>query len=171
MSFLLFLGLFSLRGGHSVETTFTKRTGDKGIVKHTHYGTAVACRHPPQLPADLRIYARSGDRVYSDNTVAIVVAKGHIPAPDVAGDLLFDAMDFAPFPGDPSAPDYDKTLPDLPWPWIFGLGDVSGPSNELPNGQVTFPVTASDYVRGTSKQSTILYVLNYIPLFSFLNDA
>jgi hypothetical protein len=96
---------------------------------------------------------------------------GHIPAPNVPGGLLFDAMDFAPFPGDPSAPDDDKTLPGLPRPRIFGLGDVRGPSNKLPNGQVTFPVTASDYVRGTSKQSTILYVLSYIPLFSFLNDA
>lgn len=158
MSSLIFVGIFSLRNGHHVTTSFTKRSGEKATTCHAHYATAVVCRQPPLLPAEIRIYSRSGDPLLPENTVAVVVAKGYVPAGDVAGDLLLDALYIAPFPGNPAdRQTYDNSLPDFHWPLLFGLGTVSGASTEMPNGQVSFPVSLSDYVRGTVKASTVLY--------------
>lgn len=168
MSSLIFVGLFSLRGGRIVETAFTKRSGEKGTISHAYYDTAVVCRHAPHLPAELRVYVR-GTELIPDETVAIVVAKGYVPPGDVAGDLLLDALYIAPFPGDPTGDsvEYDRSLPDFHWPLLFGLGSVSGASTELPNGQVTFPVTTSEYVRGSTKSSTLSYALCLFVLILF----
>lgn len=158
MSALIFVGIFSLRNGHHVTTSFTKRSGEQGTTTHTHYSTALVCRTPPALPAELRVYSRSSDPFLPDNTVTIVVAKGYIPAGDVAGDLLLDALHIAPFPGNTSeSVIYDRQLPDFHWPLLFGLGTVSGLSTELSNGQVSLPVSMTEFVRGSIKSSTVLY--------------
>jgi hypothetical protein len=181
MSSLVFVGFFSLRDGESKQTSFTKRSGEKGTVTHTYYKTAVACRKPPEipadlripsrvddpsetpdtkLPADLRVFTRLTDPIYPDFTLAFVIAKSYIPAGDVPGDLLLDALYIAPFPGDPGdREEYDNALPDFRWPVIFGLGTVAGSSDDEPDGQVSFPVAVSEYVRGSMKSSTIQYAL------------
>jgi hypothetical protein len=126
-------------------------------ISHAYYDTAVVCCHPPHLPAEPRVYVRGGGELIPDNTVAIVIAKGYVPPPDVAGDLLLDTLYIASFPGDLTVDEYDQTLPDFHWPLLFGLGlgSVSGASSELPNGQVCFPVRTSEYVRGTTRSSTL----------------
>ena len=89
-----------------------------------------------------------------------MIAKGYVPPGDVAGDLLLDALYIAPFPGNTTgdAAGYNGKLPDFHWPLLFGLGSVSGASSELPNGQVSFPVSTSEFVHGGSKSSTLLDV-------------
>ncbi|KAF8467063.1 hypothetical protein DFH94DRAFT_686031 [Russula ochroleuca] len=126
--------------------TVTKCSGDKAFLSHNHYSTAVICRPPPYLPAELRHYT--------------IIAKGYIPAGDVPGDVLLDAVRLAPFPGDPSLDDYDDYLPEFFLPLIFGVGSVSGSHTDLLNGQVCFPVLVAEYVRGCIRQSTILCILN-----------
>lgn len=103
MSSLIFVGLFSLRGRHIVETSFTKCTGEKGTISHAYYDMAVIWRHPSHLPAKLRIYTHGGELIPND-TVAIVIAKGYVPPPppDVAGDLFLDTLYIAPFLGTPT---------------------------------------------------------------------
>ena len=110
MSSLIFVGFFSLRAGHRVHTTVTKRSGDKASLYHNHYSTAIICRHPPYLPGEVRYYTRATDSVCADNSVAFMVAKGYIPAADVPRDILLDAMRLVPFPGDPSLLNYDDYL-------------------------------------------------------------
>ncbi|KAH9988676.1 hypothetical protein BJV77DRAFT_949311 [Russula vinacea] len=167
MSSLIFVGFFSLRAGHRVHTTVTKRSGDKASLYHNHYSTAIICRHPPYLPGEVRYYTRATDSVCADNSVAFMVAKGYIPAANVPGDILLDAMRLVPFPGDPSLDGYDDYLPEFFSPLIFGHGSVSASSKDLPNGQVSFPVSVAEYVRGATRQSTILYVV--LIFFSRLN--
>jgi hypothetical protein len=89
-----------------LKKSFTKRTGEKGTISHAYYDTAVVCCHPPHLPAELRVYVRGGELIL-DNTVAIVIAKGYVPPPDVAGDLLLDTLYIASFLGDPTVDEYD----------------------------------------------------------------
>jgi hypothetical protein len=149
--------MFSLTNGHLVHTTTTKRSGETVNVCHTHYTTAVWCQIPPHIPAELRIYSRAGESVYADSTVVFVVAKAYIPAGDVPGDLLLEALHVAPFPGNQSEDGFDRTLPDFQWPLTFCLGTVTGASTDLPNGQISFPVSTSDYVRGSTKSTTLLY--------------
>jgi hypothetical protein len=166
MSSLILVGIFSVKDGHRVQTTYTKRSGETGYATYVHYTTAVECRQPPLLPAELRVFTRLEDlTIYPDKTVALIVAKGYIPPGDVTGDLLLDALHFAPFPGDPSSLDYDSTLPHFLWPLIFGLGTVSGPSKELADQNYSFPISLSEYVRGSLKQSSISYVMSFSSLF------
>ncbi|KAH9990154.1 hypothetical protein BJV77DRAFT_1151130 [Russula vinacea] len=150
MSSLIFVGFFSLRAGHRVHTTVTKRSGDKASLYHNHYSTAIICRHPPYLPGEVRYYTRATDSVCADNSVAFMVAKGYIPAADVPGDILLDAMRLVPFPGDPSLDGYDDYLPEFFSPLIFGHGSVSASSKDLPNGQVSFPVSVAKCVLNKS---------------------
>ncbi|KAH9991005.1 hypothetical protein BJV77DRAFT_1119013, partial [Russula vinacea] len=93
MSSLIFVGFFSLRAGHRVHTTVTKRSGDKASLYHNHYSTAIICRHPPYLPGEVRYYTRATDSVCADNSVAFMVAKGYIPAamfPEISCWMLCD---------------------------------------------------------------------------------
>lgn len=166
MSSLIFVGLFSLQAGRRVHSSFTKRNGEKMTVSHAHYTTAVICRNPPQLPAELRVYSRANDIILPDETVAFVIAKGFIPPSNVPGDLLLDAMHVAPFPGNPAGDNYDDCLPDFHWPLLFGVGNVSGPSNVLGNHQVAFPVTLSEYVRGSPRQSSVQSVFPFFTSIS-----
>ena len=163
MSSLIFVGIFVLRDGRTVTTSFTKRSGEMGTVTHALYTTSVVCRLPPDLPAELRMYYRATDSLYADRTVALVIAKGYVPPGDVAGDLLLDAIHVAPLPasGDPNDEDFPQTLPNFEWPLIFALGSVSGASATLPEGQVSFPVSASEFVRSSTKSTTLLCALFY----------
>ena len=77
MSSLIFVSLFSLRAGRHVHTSFIRRTGNKGNICHAHYKTAVACRHPPDLLAEIRIYSCRSDPLLADEMLAIVIAKGY----------------------------------------------------------------------------------------------
>jgi hypothetical protein len=156
MSSLIFVGVFALKDGRRVQLPYTKRSGEQSSREYSHYSTAVVCRQPPELPAELRIYSRSNDIIFPDDTAALIIAKAYIPPGDTAGDLLLDALNVAPFPGNPASDDYDVALPDFLWPLIFGLGTVSGPCGELPEGKASFPVTMSEYVRGSVKQSSVL---------------
>ena len=88
------------------------------------------------------------DSLYTDQTVVLVIVKGYVPPRDVAGDLLLNAIHVAPLPasGDLNDEDFPQTLPNFGWPLIFALGSVSGTSATLPEGQVSFPVSASEFV-------------------------
>ena len=87
--------------------------------------------------------------------MAFLVAKAYIPPGNIAGNVLLEAVHVAPLPGDPSEDSYDDHLPDFAHPLVFGLGTVTAAVDNLPDGRISFPVSLSDYVRGTLKESTI----------------
>lgn len=163
MSSLIFVGIFVLRDGRTVTSSFTKRSGEKGTVTHALYTTSVVCCLPPDLPAELQMYYCATDSLYADRTVALVITKGYVPPGDVAGDLLLDAIHIAPLPAnsDLNDEDFPQTLPNFEWPLIFAFGSVSGTSTTLPKGQVSFPVSASEFVHSSTKSMTLLCALFY----------
>jgi hypothetical protein len=167
MSSLFFVGFFSLHAGRRVKTSYTKRNGDKRSAWHAHYKAAVRCRNSSDLPAEVRVYSPY-DAIYSDNTFAFIIAKGFVPPANVGGEILLDAMHVAACPGNPADDNYRDSLPDFRWPSIFAFGNVSAPPTELPNRQVRFPISVSEYVRGSVKQSTIECVFSPVFLRFFL---
>jgi hypothetical protein len=84
--------------------------------------------------------------------------------------FLLEAIHIAPEPGDPTTDDYEETVPDFPFPCILVHGTVSS-EHKLDNGGiVNFPVTVSDYVRGSNKVSTLMCVL-FLLLVYFATTA
>ncbi|OBZ78496.1 hypothetical protein A0H81_02027 [Grifola frondosa] len=149
MSSLTVAGFFCLAAGH--RTLSVKPSGSKAW--HCFYNTAVQCSDGSSFPAELRIYSPLNDTPLVDNTVAFVVAKAHFPkhAP-----VLLDAYHVVAVPGDPGSDTYDDGIPDLQHPLIFGLGNVSRKFDVLPGQNVkAFEVLTTEYVRDTSKSSTI----------------
>ena len=99
--------------------------------------------------------------------VAFVIEKGYIPPGDVLGNVPLDCISLARFPGNPATKTYDTTLPDFHSLMAFGLGTVTGPSTELGDEKIGFPVTMSEFVRGSSKQTTVMCVSSLFLFISF----
>jgi hypothetical protein len=83
MSSLLFAGMFSLHGGHRAQTSYNKRSVEKGSAWHAYHKTAVICQASPLLPAEVRVYSRVQDVLYPGRTVALIFAKAFVPPANV----------------------------------------------------------------------------------------
>ncbi|OBZ78509.1 hypothetical protein A0H81_02121 [Grifola frondosa] len=107
----------------------------------------------PTLPAELRIYSPRNDTPLPDNTIAFVVAKAHAPA---NGTILLDALSIYPFPGDPNSDDYQDAIPDMPYPFAYGLGSIQAKHEVLADGvSKGFMVDLSEHVRDSPKPSSV----------------
>ena len=152
MSSFTIIGFFALANGRRLQTI---KPGTDVRTWHAHYTTTVQCSSPPFLPADLRIYSPINDILHSDNTIAFVIARVHVPH---SGDTLMDAVHIIPCPGDPSQDLYDETVLNFQFPMVYGLSIVSSAPETLPNVSTAFYVSLSEYVRDANQQSTIRYV-------------
>ena len=72
--------------------------------------------------------------------------------------MLLDAIQMEFEPGDPTDNTYESSVPDFPHPTVFALGSVGEMTFERPGLVVTFSLILSEYVRGTTKMTTIEYV-------------
>lgn len=117
------------------------------------YMTTFQCSLEDYLPAEVRVYSPPGDTTpYPDNTVVFMVAR--VSTADSAHALL-DVLSMAPFPGDPTEPCYEESLPDVPNPHIVILGTVVGNPEDLAGGCRAFLVEAQAHVWGQRRTSVV----------------
>jgi hypothetical protein len=158
MSTFTVAGFFGLTAGQRVRTEVPRSNGTSQGVYHIHYVTSVNTSQSGAVPAELRKYSPPHDSVLQDDTIAFVVAKAYVPMGKTTGNVLLEASHIFPVPGDPRSPEYEERVPDFCCPYIFAQGICTGEHTEKDGGIVTFPVTVSDYIRGSTKQSTLQYV-------------
>ncbi|PPQ93034.1 hypothetical protein CVT25_006785 [Psilocybe cyanescens] len=116
------------------------------------YISATPLPYSALLDTEIRTYAPATQPPLADNTIVFVVAKAFIPA----GSALLDAIVIYPVPGVPSDDDYEDSLPDSPFPFIFGVGHVSSTSSQPDtNNSKVFGVSFTEYVCDTQR-STVL---------------
>ena|ERR1700722_10555955 len=150
MSSLMIVGFFALASGRRVSTT---KSGSTKAITHCHYSTTIQCSEGTVLPADIRIFIRSTDFIHPDNTVAFIVSKVAFISPE---STLLDAIFIVPMPGNIEDNSYEDTLPDFPYPLIFGLGPVTA-LHERSFDTVSrgFSVSVSEYVRDSVKKFVV----------------
>lgn len=155
MSALIFFGFFALTSGHR-KITQKDSVGDAPPVKtyHFHYTTSIQCANHVALPANLRIYSSASDHLLADDTVAFVIAKAFVPANDV---VLLDAYHIVDVPGNPRDDAYQDSVPDVPIPFVVGVGEVirTDESFRGDGKPMAFSVSVSEYVRDGPKTSVV----------------
>jgi hypothetical protein len=158
------VGFFELTHGHRVRTDTKRTDGTSFGTYHVYYDSSVICSETVSLPAEIRKYSPPSEVALPENTVAFVVAKVNVPAGKGPGNVLLEAWHVAPVPGDPTSDGYDERPPDFCRPLIFALGTVGAGHDGPAGGAVMFPVTVSDYVRGSVKEMTIRYASSMLTL-------
>ncbi|EDR08646.1 uncharacterized protein LACBIDRAFT_326833 [Laccaria bicolor S238N-H82] len=139
-------GFFALASGRRLAIT---KPGAKSRTWYCYYSTTIQTSTGNILPADLRIYSPINDVVHPDNTIAFVIAKAYIPPNDTT---FLDVLHLAICPGDPSSESYEESLPDCPYPWIFGVGHVPSKSETLTDTNTKiFPVSHTEYLQNEPK--------------------
>lgn len=137
---------------------FALTSGNRDNDQHRAcYESALVCIKPPPIQAKIFTYNPSGGAFLPDKTIAFILGKVFYPPPADCRPAIIDAIDLAPFPGDPSNRNYMKNIPNFRHPAITAQGTVSAPET-LDNGQVEFLLTVQDYVGGSLKTSTITSV-------------
>ncbi|KAJ7433363.1 hypothetical protein FB451DRAFT_994456, partial [Mycena latifolia] len=102
-------GFFSIRNGKHLETPRGSAT-----TYHNKYMTAILCISGARLNTEIRVYSPPGDVILKDGTIVFTIAKAFFPPKSNA---ILDAIEFAPFPGDPAAPDYEAPITPVPFLW------------------------------------------------------
>lgn len=155
MSAFIVTGFFGLASGRRIRTEISKTNGTAQAIYHISYTTSIDCNISGPVSAELRKYSPPGDTIFQDDTIAYVIAKAYVPPGNVQGNILLEAIHIAPVLGDPTSREYEDKVPDFIQPAVFIHGTVSGDSDNEQNGVVTFPVVVSDYVRGSTMQTTL----------------
>ena len=129
------------------------------------YDTSIECSgsvHP--IPAELRRYPLPEEPKIVDNAVVNLTAKIFVPCMNPPQPILLDALETEVFPGDPIDPDYLTRVPLTKCPKIFANGVVSDSDQSSTDCVVTFLLTASEFVRNSVKQTTLLYTFPFFDL-------
>jgi hypothetical protein len=157
MSTFIIMGYFSLRSGRRVRTE-VRTNGTSKVVYHMHYDTSVDCSQSSPFSAELRKYSPPHDTVLQDDTIASVIAKAYIPPGNVPGSIILEAIRMAPVPVKSGYMDPES---EFRYPTVFAHGTVTGEHEGGQGGEVMFPMTTSNYVRGSTKQTTLACVLRF----------
>lgn len=165
MSAFTISGFFGLASGRRVRTEISKSNGSTQGVYYMTYITSIQCSNSDPVSAELRKYSPPGDSVFQDDTIAYVIAKAFVPPGTVTGNILLEALHIAPVPGDPASFNYVNSVPDFQFPAVFAHGTVCGEAEGDQNSVVTFPVSVSDYIRGSTMQTTLMFFSFLFPLF------
>jgi hypothetical protein len=167
MSTLLLTGFLGVANGRREMTSRPGRERKEVRICHVHYTTSLQCIDGSALAAELRVYTASAtEPILPDNTVAYVVAKCHFPIHEVA---LLDAFYLAKVPGDVNDERYEDHVPDIPIPFVFGVGQVAG---EVPMSSPVLKcvaVSVSEYVRDEVKHCDVQYIPRICHLSSLLH--
>jgi hypothetical protein len=157
MSSFIVVGFFGLTQGNRQSTVKPGRDGRDIRVFHNHYVTSIQCADGSAAAADLRVYSPFKDALLPDETVAFIIAKGFAP---LGESVQLDTFYLSQVPGDPSADSYDDSVPNVPIPFIFAIGQVSSGVSLLPGTKIKcFSVALTEYIRDDYRSSTIVFVL------------
>lgn len=156
-------GFFALANGRR---SSKERAGSSSKpVWYCIYSTSLQCASGLALPVELRIFHPQSAPILADNIVAFVSARAYCPDKD--GIILLEAYHLFPVPGVPSDEHYQDCIPNMQFPYAFGLGQVGGKAEWLPDRKSrTFPLTVGDYVRDSMISSNIQYVALMLVLFN-----
>jgi hypothetical protein len=156
MSTLLLTGFLGVTNGRREMTSKPGRERKEVRIYHVHYTTSLQCIDGSALPAELRVYTPSAtELILPNDTVAYVVAKCHFPVRELA---VLDALYLAKVPGDVNDDRYEDRVPDIPIPFVFGIGQVAG---EVPMSSPVlkcFALSVSEYVRDEVKHCDVQFV-------------
>ena len=156
MSCFLTTTFLGLAQGHHKAMVKLNQRGKETRVHHTHYTTSLQCVDGTAAPTLLYVYSTSSDVLLPNNTVAFVIAKTWIPLHNIA---ILDALYLTKVPGDPNSEMYKDNVPDIPIPFVQGVGQVTGCTNVLPGTKINcFPVNVSEYVQDEQRIGTIMSV-------------
>ena len=154
MSFICIVGMFGL----------SARDKSDNFV---FYDTSIECSGSPHpIPAELRRYPLAEEPRIVDGAVANITAKLYVPCMNPPQPILLDALETEVFPGDPSDEDYLARIPVTKSPTIFANGVVSDSNQSSTDSIVTFLLTASEFVRNSLKQTTLLYPFTFCAVLS-----
>jgi hypothetical protein len=87
-------------------------------------------------------------------TVAFVVAKAQVSAGDAS---VLDPYVVVPFPGDPTSDNYEDTIPDVPNPFIFVIGQVTRINSSNPMWPIV-NIVATEYIQDQFVQTNLQFV-------------
>ncbi len=170
-------GFFGIANGYRFAVTKPSQQNASGnsTTYFMRYTTSIQCSDGSgMLPAELRIYSPPHDSPIPDNTVVFAVAKVHVQD---SGPVLLDAINgLYPVPGDPDADGYEDSVPNMPYPYMYGIGTSQGKHELLADGKSRgFNVRVSERVRDgqtltvvQNVTSTVQYVACTTTLISIL---
>ncbi|KAH9916160.1 hypothetical protein B0H21DRAFT_886979 [Amylocystis lapponica] len=149
MSTFTTFGFFGLGAGRRASA----RTRNGNTTFFCYYTTTLQCSDGDMIPAELRVYSPRDDVPHPDDTIAFVVAKLFVP---LKGTALLDAYSVYAVPGDPASDTYEASIPDMPYPFVYGLGIVRSKWGPLPDGtSKAFIVDVHERVRDEAKPSSV----------------
>ncbi|KAJ6619925.1 hypothetical protein B0H10DRAFT_1792568 [Mycena sp. CBHHK59/15] len=152
------IGFFPLISGTRVTSKKIDTT-----VYHQHYHMTINCQNSFHIPALVCVYSPPGDINPSlDITIAFILAKAIFPLNKPA---MLDAIQLSITPGDPKSNFYEDNIPNVPYPYIYDVGHVSGSYYSLGDARpgktidsCAFPVALSEYVQNNVQGFSIEYV-------------
>ena len=143
------IGFLALTGGKRVVSTKSSK------LYYCFYTTTIQCSGGVDIPAEIRVYSPYNDVPHPDDTIAFVIARAYCPLNNTA---LLDAYHLIPVPGNLTETEYQlQRVPDCPHPFVSGTGAVSGTEVLADGVTKSFSVVVSDYVRDSTKSSTVQY--------------
>jgi hypothetical protein len=163
MSSFSIIGFFGLASGRHISLP---RPSDSSLsTNYVVYTTSIQLNPTTAVPAEIRMWSPRNSIVHSDDSVAFIIAKAFVPAPHAASaTVLLDPYFIHVFPGNPQDDSYKDSIPDLPFPYVYALGTVTGTHTVLPNQHISFPLQLTEYVRDENKTSVIQSVSLFITI-------
>jgi hypothetical protein len=167
MSSFFIIGFMAVKDGHLKEVDTSSNSGGTIRLHYVYYTVGLQCLHPQSnLLGELRSYCHSStDPILPDNTVIFVVAKAHAP-PNAC--VVMDSLYIAAIPGNPEDESYDDHVPDMCYPFVFCLGQVTRSLSATATSTLkTFQLNVSEYVR--SKQNTSSLQCAFHIIYNFIS--
>ena len=150
---LLVVGHFCLSNGRQEVVNKIGPSGNHTSHAFIVYDVPFRSTQGPAAPANIRIYGGPNGVPLMENTVAFAIAQAFVTAD---GSVRMDASFLVPVPGDPDDDTYEDGIPDVPIPFIFGVGQVMHSVPSTPQNSISsFQVSVSEYVRDARRFSTI----------------
>ena len=149
MSFLTIFGFFTLSGGSRI-TTY--KSGSTVQRHHNHYMSVIQCSEDSYFDVTIRMYSPSRTDTLPDQTIALIIGQVAFTKEQA----YIEATKMMPIPGDPTHPTYEDTIPNLPNPYVCGVGHVQTPDASPPTEIMScINVSARDFVHDEYKSSSV----------------
>lgn len=161
MSMTVVSGLFVLSNPIRIAAASDKPNAPKNYIQ---YSTSIITQNEyfHDFPATLRYYSpakpfKNDKRTYlgelPSGTAVISIAKlAIVPSKEQRiSNAVLEAIDMFPVPGDVNDDEYEDRAPSFQFPYLFGVGHITGSGTDLGGGAGrVFPAVVEQYVCGSS---------------------